>query len=404
MRVRSAPVTMIAALLLAVPLVAAPPPPSDLTVTDRPNDAGESLVVSWKAPEVDLATIARFDVSLKAEGAGEFEKVTEAAPAATGVTLDELEPNTAYRVRVTTVGVDNSVSEPATIEEAVAPRVQWFNVSRAWLAILLAAVCGAVLGFIAAARHGLTLWVRPIAGLEAVSDAVGRAVEMGKSVLFVPGIQDINDIQTVAGITVLSRVARVAAEYDAEIKVPTGRSLVMATCRETVQAAFLSAGRPDAYNPDHIYYLTDEQFGFAAGVTGHMVRERPAACFYLGAFYAESLIFAETGSGIGSIQVAGTAEAVQLPFFIAACDYTLIGEEFFAASAYLSGEPQQLGSLKGQDVGKLLAGALIVGGCLLAPVAFVIGGATEKRGAAEVVEYLRENVLGDAGLFCREAE
>ena len=85
-----------------------------------------------------------------------------------------------------------------------------------------------------------------------------------------------------------------------------------------------------------------------------MVREKPAACFYMGAFFAESLILAETGNTIGAIQVAGTAMPAQLPFFVAACDYTLIGEEFFAASAYLSGEPDQLGSLKGQDIGKVI--------------------------------------------------
>ena len=93
-----------------------------------------------------------------------------------------------------------------------------------------------------------------------------------------------------------------------------------------------------------------------------MVREKPAACFYMGTFFAESLILAETGNHIGAIQVAGTAMPAQLPFFVAACDYTLIGEEFFAASAYLSGEPDQLGSLKGQDVGKVLvAFGLLVG-------------------------------------------
>ena len=73
---------------------------------------------------------------------------------------------------------------------------------------------------------------------------------------------------------------------------------------------------------------------------------------FLGAFFAESLIMAETGNSIGAIQIAGTAMPAQLPFFVAACDYTLIGEELFAASAYLSREPKLLGSLKGQDVGK----------------------------------------------------
>ena len=133
----------------------------------------------------------------------------------------------------------------------------------------------------------------------------------------------------------------------------------MVTARETVQEAFLAAGRPDAYNEDLIYYVTDEQFGYVAYLSGMMVREKPAACIYMGCFYAESLILAETGNSIGAIQAAGTAMPAQLPFFVAACDYTLIGEEFYAASAYLSESPAELGSLKGQDLAKVLAFGLI---------------------------------------------
>jgi hypothetical protein len=89
----------------------------------------------------------------------------------------------------------------------------------------------------------------------------------------------------------------------------------------------------------------------------------------MGAFYAESLLLAENGNAIGAIQIAGTAEPSQLPFFVAACDYTLIGEEFFAASAYLSGERDQLGSLKGQDLAKAITAVVIIMGCLLATFA-----------------------------------
>lgn len=249
--------------------------------------------------------------------------------------------------------------------------MQWidqhvFDLDRGWFALTMIVFCGAVVFFIGHARSGKPIKVRKIAGLEAVDEAVGRATEMGRSVLFIPGIQDMNDIQTIAGINILSRVSKTAAEYDAKVEVPTSRSLVMTTARETVQAAFLSAGRPDAYNEDHIYYVTDEQFGYVAYLQGMMVREKPAACFYMGAFFAESLILAETGNAVGAIQVAGTAQPAQLPFFVAACDYTLIGEEFFAASAYLTGSPEELGSLKGQDVGKLLVAAGIVAGTLIA--------------------------------------
>ena len=79
------------------------------------------------------------------------------------------------------------------------------------------------------------------------------------------------------------------------------------------------------------------------------------------------------------IPLTGTAMPSQLPFFVAACDYTLIGEEFFAASAYLSGEKHQLGSLKGQDVGKLFGVILLIVGCLLATFSLDSSKATFTR-------------------------
>ena len=347
--------------------------------------------------EYELFLLDQGEIGQPAAPDAKYESLIRLAGDVTNYEIEGLDPGHSYQVRLVAIGLDGELSEPITLEQPIQPVANWFNTTRGWLAISLLIVCAAVLAYIIAARRGMPLWVRPIAGLQAVTDAVGRAVEMGKKVLFIPGIQDINDIQTVAGVTVLSRVSRITADYDAEITVPTARSLVMVTCRETVQASYLQAGRPDSYNADDIYYLTDEQFGYVAGAAGAMVREEPAACFYMGAFYAESLILAETGNSIGAIQVAGTAMPSQLPFFIAACDYTLIGEEFFAASAYLSGDPQQLGSLKGQDFGKLIGTLLIILGCLLAPVGYVMGEAALSREAGwnvEIVTFLKENVLG----------
>ncbi|MFM1821856.1 MAG: hypothetical protein RI967_122 [Planctomycetota bacterium] len=267
-------------------------------------------------------------------------------------------------------GLATGGTDPA-IADAATAAIAWFDGSRLGLLIVLLLVCGAVIACIWRARTGRPVRIRRIAALEAVDEAVGRATEMGRPVLFVPGIMDMNEIQTVAGVTVLGRVATTAAEYDAELEVPTARSLVMTAARETVQAAHFAAGRPETYNPNAINYITDEQFGYVAYLSGKMVREKPAACFYMGAFYAESLVLAENGNSIGAIQIAGTAEPSQLPFFVAACDYTLIGEEFFAASAYLSGERDQLGSIQGQDLGKLLAVVLILVGVGLATAASI---------------------------------
>ena len=69
--------------------------------------------------------------------------------------------------------------------------------------------------------------------------------------------------------------------------------------------------------------------GYSGKITGNIRIEEKHSADEVG---DESLILAETGNTIGAIQVAGTAMPAQLPFFVAACDYTLIGEEFFAAS------------------------------------------------------------------------
>jgi hypothetical protein len=109
-------------------------------------------------------------------------------------------------------------------------------------------------------------------------------------------------------------------------------------------------------------FLSEEQFAFASGYIGMVHRERPAAIFLMGTFAAESLILAEAGQYVGATQVAASVSPEQVAFFVCTCDYTLIGEELFSASAYLSRDPLLLGSLYGQDRAKLLVmGILVVG-------------------------------------------
>ncbi len=384
----------------------APAPPTNITARDHSLDHGTTIDVMWtlSADDIPLTDeqtknnkdlpaedqvvkpVSHYKVMRSAEEIGVYEQIGRAEPdkwdyEAGEITfsVEKCRRNEDYFFKVIAVGSDEQESTTVGPIGPTKATRQLFDGtpldsrkdSRFWMLMVTIVLCGAVIFWIQRARKGKPIKVRKIAGLEAVDEAVGRATEMGRSVLFIPGIQDMNDIQTIAGLTVLSHVAKIAAEYDAKVEVPTSRALVMTTARETVQASFLAAGRPDAYNEDAIYYVTDEQFGYVAYLQGMMVREKPAACFYMGAFFAESLILAETGNSVGAIQVAGTAMPAQLPFFVAACDYTLIGEEFFAASAYLSGEPEQLGSLKGQDVGKIVVALGLIVGVFVSTIAAI---------------------------------
>jgi hypothetical protein len=189
---------------------------------------------------------------------------------------------------------------------------------------------------------------------------------MGRPVLFVPGISELDEIETIAGISILGRVAKITAQYETPLMVPVRYPLVLAAGQEVVEQAYTEMGKKDSYDKDIVRYVAGEQFAFTATVNGYMMRERPATNIYMGAFFAESLLLAETGNAAGSIQIAGTARPEQLPFFIAACDYTLLGEELYAASAYLSHEPIMLGGLKGQDFVKMLIVIALIVGVILA--------------------------------------
>ncbi len=204
------------------------------------------------------------------------------------------------------------------------------------------------------------MFIRRIPGIDAIEEAVGRSTEMGRPVLYVTGSQDFQNIQTIASLLILGKVAEMVAEYDTEMKTANYYPLTMVAAEEIVRTGYAAAGRIDAHNPKNVMFISSEQFAFAAGVNGIILRDRPATNIYLGGFFAESLILAETGQMTQAIQIAGTAETAQLPFFVAACDYTLIGEELFAVSAYLSREPNLVATLKASDAMKAALVALIV--------------------------------------------
>lgn len=226
------------------------------------------------------------------------------------------------------------------------------------------------------AKGGKDLYIRRIAGLNAIDEAIGRATEMGRPVLMVPGLGALNAISMQA-LQIFAHVTRTAAKFGNPIRLCCADAAVYTVAQEIIRDVYASEGLADRYDMDSVRFISDRQFAMAAGVSGIILREQTAAAFFLGEFFAESMIFAETANSVGAIQVAGSTEKTQTPFFIAACDYVLIGDEFYAASAYLSREPVLVGSLVGQDWSKVLVMVAILIGTIFNSVQLL--GTTSKE-------------------------
>lgn len=235
-----------------------------------------------------------------------------------------------------------------------------------WVTLFVSLLFVAVVSaFVGMAKRGRDFYIRPIAGLQEIDNAIGRATEMGRPMLYCMGHGSISDVATIASMGILGRVARRAAEYDTKLIVPCYDYIIMPIAQEIVREAHYAVGRPDTFDKNNVFYLTNVQFAYVAGVNGIMIRERMATNFFMGYFSAEALLMTETGNQVGAVQIAGTDAVTQIPFFITTCDYTLIGEELYAASAYLNREPMLLGTLKAQDYFKFFILSVVIVGAVL---------------------------------------
>ena len=360
-------------------------PPQDVRVFDTPSDGGGSLTVLWSPAFYDSA-ISTYQVLLSegttvqdpaamkvvAEFPTNQRYVRESKwpwwtrPADSGMhqfTLKngkgvELKNGNAYSITVAAVlNGDRAISTPVQ----ATPEPNWINWNQ-MNNLLLALLFGGIVFYAISTARKREIFLRRIPGLDAVDEAIGRATELGKPILYMTGAHDMSDPSTIAAAVILGRVAKRTAAYETDLLVPHREPITMAVCQEITKQAYLEAGKPDLYKEDSNFFITSDQFSYTAAVDGIMLRKKPAANFYMGHYFAEALLLTETGASTGAIQIAGTDADHQLPFFVTTCDYTLIGEELYAASAYLSREPVQVGTLRGQDIGKaLILGVMGVG-------------------------------------------
>ena len=373
--------------------------PQDVEVFDSPNDAGGALTLIWAPSDYDGPDVSYEVYVEELATPGDQEEPTKVSkrilaaqfPADSHYVSDfkspwwtnppprrfhqyDIRPGNGLILKdetpyIVTLAAVKGLDRVELSLEPVAPLPNWIN----WNALnnfLLLSFFGAGLFWcIRSARQAQAqnreIFLRRIPGLDAVDEAIGRATELGKPILYLTGAGDMGEPSTIAAAVILGRVAKRVATYETGLVVPHRDPIVMAVCQEITKQSYLEAGTPDTFKEDSNFFITTDQFSYTAAVDGIMLRKKPAANFFMGSYFAESLLLTETGASTGAIQIAGTDSDHQLPFFVTTCDYTLIGEELYAASAYLSREPVQVGTLRGQDLGKaVILGALVLGTAL----------------------------------------
>jgi hypothetical protein len=219
-------------------------------------------------------------------------------------------------------------------------------------------------------RRGKPPYIRRVAAIDAIDEGVGRATELGGTVIVSPGIaQNGMDDWTVAGLSVLSYVAGLAARNDLKLLVPLGGSdqsyAMVEIARDIVEGQYRLAGKPETFTIDNMPFLSGRQFAWATAYVGMILREKPALDVMVGTQWATAVYMSEVASNAGCMQISGTDYLSNVACLATTSDYIMIGEEQVAAGAYLSKDPVQLSSIRTQDLIKGLIIVLLIVGTII---------------------------------------
>jgi hypothetical protein len=221
------------------------------------------------------------------------------------------------------------------------------------------------------AEEGKIREIRKVAGLEALDESINRAVEMGRPVLATTSYDSLASAQTLAqisGIALIRYAAFQTAKLGIPLLLPIGAADVLALVDQNYREACIEAGNAEAYNPNNVEFLTQQQWSYTTGVIETMETRKPGACIFISRFHAEALHLGIVARKIGSLMIGGTPHWGMSAFFAVTADYTLLGDEIYAAAAYVSRDAKMTSFLTAQDILKYVSLILIGIGSILLTV------------------------------------
>ncbi len=233
------------------------------------------------------------------------------------------------------------------------------------VAVLLVIILAALLVYFLYWAHlSRDMPLRPIAAYDALKQLLARAAETGQPVhisIGTAGVGQASTTETTAGLYTLEFLADRAAVSAIPPVVTVSEPTALPLAQDHLRRAYQRQGYPEEYDPRQVHLVAPPVQGsavaYAAGVMDVLAHERVMANVMVGTFGDEFLLMSETGAQKGLLQVGGTNDPQVLPFVYTSISRPLLGEEIYAAGAYLGARRTHMGSLMAQDT---MRGLLVI--------------------------------------------
>jgi hypothetical protein len=217
-------------------------------------------------------------------------------------------------------------------------------------------------------KQGKRWDLRRLVALDAMEEAVGRAVELGKGVHFALGSHygEPGSPGQAQAFPLLRYTATMCAERNCKLIASTGRGDIFPILESIVREGAVAAGKPEWFNLEDCRFLGNDQFACSANLFDILQNENIATNFVFGMHGGASILYFEAGRIADCIQIGGmSTQSGELGFFALGCDYFMVLGELVAAAAYISKDPTQLSTVAAQDYVNFALIALIIIGSIL---------------------------------------
>lgn len=194
--------------------------------------------------------------------------------------------------------------------------------------------------------------LRPILAFNALQSVTARAIEAGRAVHVSLGLGSINSDVTadsLAGLSVLEYLADQSAATGVPPIVTMADPTLLPVTQDIIRRPYGADHDEASKASRQVRWIAPEPGAYAAGVMGILSGEPVDANVMIGAFGDEYLLMGEAANRRKITHIGGASDPSVIPFVFATADHTLMGEDMYAAGAYLTHKPWHVGSLLAQD-------------------------------------------------------
>ncbi|MHB1481660.1 MAG: DUF6754 domain-containing protein [Bellilinea sp.] len=209
---------------------------------------------------------------------------------------------------------------------------------------------------------------RQMAAFDRLKKAVGLAVEDGSRIHVTLGkssLTQASNPSALAALATLDRIGSYASMSDRPPIATSGDGGLALLSQDTLKAVYRGANAPEMYDPNRVYMSGITPLSYIAGTLPIVTDEDVSAHVMIGNFGPEIGLLTEAATAEGAFTLAASDSLPAQAVIYASAEEPLIGEELFAAPAYLKPSAAHSASIKTQDflrwgvIGVLIAGSIL---------------------------------------------